>query len=728
MGELCGNCFYEKPTAGVCPACGYDPAKDEGKYPLALRPGSILNGRYIVGRVLGQGGFGITYIAQNYQTKNRVAIKEYLPTDFAGRTQGTYIVQVYSGDRQENFIYGKEQFLDEAKTLAEFIGNDHIVRIYSYFEEYGTAYLTMEYIDGVNLSKKMHEHGGRLTVEQADELLIPVMEALEWVHSRGIVHRDIAPDNIMITSDGKAKLIDFGAARYSTGEKSKSLDVILKHGFAPKEQYIRRGRQGPFTDVYAMAATYYYAITGKIPQDAIERMDEDELIPPSTLGVKIDGKSEDALLKALEVSATDRFQSMGEFVNALNASKPQKEKGPTKQSELYEQKEIFFEQPQPEGKEPLKKAQTEPEEIGCPGKKSLNFHNLIKKYAVWAIAGIATTLLIAAVCIFTGPRNKPLKPETILTEQESAQTEQMAEKEEILTERMELEDGGYKIIEYSSDRKPVLAQAYFSGGTLKEKIQYDSAGNELGGTEYNANGTINNSYEIEYNSSGKEIKFTEFNSDGEIKYRIETQYDDNGDRSRLTRYFSNGDIYYIFEYNGELHTRKTEYYPGGIVEHIYEYDSRGNCVKKTYYMPDGTVDYWIESEFDSGCKEEKRTRYHSYGSVKYWLEFENDSSGNIVKATCFNPNGMVSYIEEYELDSQGRTIRETRYDAGGILKYWVEKEYNEKGYVSLWTRFNPNGTVDYRNEYIYDRKNTAVKTVKYDSSGNIIEIKQNQDA
>ena len=319
MGEICYSCFTEKSTSGACPRCGYDPASDEGKYPIALRAGSILNGRYIVGRVLGQGGFGITYLAQDYQTKGLVAIKEYLPTEFAGRTTGTYAVQVYSGDRRENFEYGKEQFLAEAKTLAEFIGNDHIVRIYSYFEEYGTAYLAMEYIDGESLDKYMRRFGGRLSVERANELLIPVMEALDWVHSKGIVHRDIAPDNIIVTKDGRAKLIDFGAARYSTGEKSKSLDVILKHGFAPKEQYIRRGRQGPFTDVYAMAATYYYAITGKIPPDAIERMDEDELIPPTTLGVKMSKTAEDALLKGLEVSASERYQRMGELAEGLGA-------------------------------------------------------------------------------------------------------------------------------------------------------------------------------------------------------------------------------------------------------------------------------------------------------------------------------------------------------------------------------------------------------------------------
>ena len=320
MKGLCYNCFLEKAEEGPCPHCGYDDSGQADKYPLALKQGAILNGRYTVGRVLGQGGFGITYLAQDFHTKERIAIKEYLPTEFVGRTQGTYAVQVYSGARQENFEYGKTQFLNEAKTLAQVQGNEHIVRVFRYFEENNTAYFVMEYVDGPSLAQYMKERGGRLSPEDACSLLLPVMEALDWVHQKGIVHRDIAPDNILIARSGCAKILDFGAARYSTGEKSKSLDVILKHGFAPKEQYQRHGRQGPFTDVYAMAATYYYAITGKTPPDAIDRMEDDTLIPPSTLGVRISDEAEEVLYKALEVTASNRYQSMGQFAAALKAA------------------------------------------------------------------------------------------------------------------------------------------------------------------------------------------------------------------------------------------------------------------------------------------------------------------------------------------------------------------------------------------------------------------------
>ncbi len=320
MPYTCYHCFQEKPNNGACPSCGYDPTVSEGKYPDALRSGSVLNGQYIVGRVLGQGGFGITYIAKDFRTGERVAIKEYLPSEFARRNGSS--VQAFSGDQQTNFAYGKEQFLAEAKTLAAFNGDEHIVRIFCFFEENNTAYFAMEYIDGYALDKVMAQQGGRLSVAETNRYLLPLMESLNKLHAKGIVHRDIAPDNSIITKDGTAKLIDFGAARFSTGEKSKSLDVILKHGFAPMEQYMRRGRQGPYTDVYALAVTYYYAISGKIPPDAVERVEQDTLTLPSALSVQIRKSTEKVLQKALAVSSADRFQSMAHFHAAMLETMP----------------------------------------------------------------------------------------------------------------------------------------------------------------------------------------------------------------------------------------------------------------------------------------------------------------------------------------------------------------------------------------------------------------------
>ena len=288
------------------------------KFPLALTQGTVLAGQYIIERVLGQGGFGITYVAKDHKSDTLVAIKEFFPDTMATRN-GTTVIS-FTGERAEAFEYGKNCFLQEAKTLAEFNDNDSIVGIKTYFEENSTAYFVMEYVEGESFDEYIKQKGGKISFEEACELLIPVMEALASVHDKGIVHRDVTPDNIFICNDGKVKLLDFGAARYSIGDKSKSLDVVLKHGFAPKEQYTRRGRQGAFTDVYSLGATFYYAITGKKLPDSIDRLEEDDMIPPSNLGVRIPEDKEEVLFKAISVQPQDRYQSMREFAAALKGA------------------------------------------------------------------------------------------------------------------------------------------------------------------------------------------------------------------------------------------------------------------------------------------------------------------------------------------------------------------------------------------------------------------------
>lgn len=323
--HFCYNCFTElKEDCEVCPFCGYDARKDEGKFPLALSHNTILGGRYITGRVLGQGGFGITYLALDWKTRERVAVKEYLPDSMATRT-GRTTVSVFSGDRGDSFHYGKDCFLQEAQTLAAFNGNKNIVRVHTYFEENETAYFVMDYVEGTSFQSYIKEHGGKVSWQEAEKIILPVMDALAAVHSKGIIHRDVTPDNIFITADGTVKLLDFGAARYSLGDRSRSLDVVLKHGFAPKEQYTRHGRQGAYTDVYTLAASFYFAITGRKPPDSIDRMEEDNLIPPSSLGIDVPYELEDAILKGLAVSAGDRFPDMIQFKAAVlgNRSTPQ---------------------------------------------------------------------------------------------------------------------------------------------------------------------------------------------------------------------------------------------------------------------------------------------------------------------------------------------------------------------------------------------------------------------
>ena len=309
---------------------GTTPMDTNDKYPFALPAGTVLSGQYVIESVLGQGGFGITYQATDHRTGERVAIKEYFPDSLAGRTDKVRVT-AFSDERGDSFNYGKDCFLQEAETLAEFIGNENIVRVYTYFEENGTAYFVMDFVEGMSLDRYMRTRGGKISYEEAENILLPIMDALAAVNSKGIVHRDVTPDNIYLTVDGNVKLLDFGAARYSLGDRSKSLDVVLKHGFAPKEQYTRRGRQGAFTDVYSLGATFYYAITGRRPPDSIDRIDEDIMVPPSYLGVSIPPQKEYAIMVAMSVNAQDRYQSMPEFKQALFASEgqiPQREPQP----------------------------------------------------------------------------------------------------------------------------------------------------------------------------------------------------------------------------------------------------------------------------------------------------------------------------------------------------------------------------------------------------------------
>lgn len=316
------------------------------KYPLALPQGTILAGQYIIEEVLGQGGFGITYRALDHKSGEKVALKEFFPDTLAARTSPT-TVSAFSGPKGEDFEYGKSCFLQEAETLARFIGNDNIVRVHSYFEENGTAYFVMDFIDGISFADYIRHYGGKISYEKSLNALIPVMDALGAVHNQGIIHRDVTPDNIFITKDGIIKLIDFGAARYSLGDKSQSLDIVLKHGYAPKEQYMRHGKQGPFTDVYSLGACFYFAVTGKLPPDSIDRMDEDKIVPVRSLGIDIPEAADKAIMKALSVRAEERFQSMDDFKMALFGRQPAAAKpSPVKQR--------FFTPPDADPKDDLK--------------------------------------------------------------------------------------------------------------------------------------------------------------------------------------------------------------------------------------------------------------------------------------------------------------------------------------------------------------------------------------
>ena len=316
--NLCFGCFREHNNVGPCPHCGFD--LSAAKHPFVALPiGTILNGRYLTGRVLGVGGFGVTYLAFDMTLEINVAIKEFLPSGIALRDSDRYTMTVSSPEEQPKFDTGATKFLDEARLLAKLRDVPNIVTVQDYFRENNTAYFVMEYIEGVDLMKYTQNKGGKLSFNEALYLILPVIDSLAHVHAHNLLHRDISPDNIVVMKNGSTRLLDFGAARLAIDtEKSKS--IILKHGFAPEEQYRKHGNQGPWSDEYALAATMYLIITGVMPPDAIERVHEDTLVSPIQLGVEMPQYACDALMKALSVHASGRFPDMASFSMALTGN------------------------------------------------------------------------------------------------------------------------------------------------------------------------------------------------------------------------------------------------------------------------------------------------------------------------------------------------------------------------------------------------------------------------
>ena len=295
----------------VCPHCGADP-KETFNAPNQLECGSILAGTYLVGCVLGQGGFGITYIGLDLNLNLKVAIKEYYPEGYVtreGQTRATVIP--LPGERKALFEHGKERFVSEAKTLAIFGDDPAIVGVRAFFFENGTAYIVMNFVEGETLKEYVKLRGGKLPAREVFAMMEPLFASLSKVHEAGLLHRDISPDNIMRRKNGSLILLDFGAARQMSIDGEHSNTINVKHGFAPEEQYRTHGEQGPWTDVYALCATIYRLTTGVTPQQALDRaMSDAPLLPPSQLGAALSAKQEQALLHGLAIRADQRTRSI----------------------------------------------------------------------------------------------------------------------------------------------------------------------------------------------------------------------------------------------------------------------------------------------------------------------------------------------------------------------------------------------------------------------------------
>jgi serine/threonine protein kinase len=314
--HLCMGCMGDKGDAQVCGVCGWAEGTPPD-VPVQLSPRSVLAEKYLLGKVLGQGGFGITYLAWDLLLNRKLAIKEYFPREICGRGRDDLSVQPLSQRSQHDYQYGLAKFVEEGRNLAKFRDYPGIVSLLDFFEANGTAYIVMAYMEGMTFKQYLEQQGGKITFEQTLGVLNPVMDALREVHRTGMLHRDISPDNIYLNRDRQVKILDFGATRYAMREQSQNLTVLIKPGYAPLEQYSSGGKQGPWTDVYAVGATFYRALSGRAPSEAPDRLAQDDLVPPSKLNISIPPESESALLKSLTVQWQSRFQSIDDFQRSV---------------------------------------------------------------------------------------------------------------------------------------------------------------------------------------------------------------------------------------------------------------------------------------------------------------------------------------------------------------------------------------------------------------------------
>ena len=292
--------------------------KKENSYCLPLE--SRLNQRYIIKKVLGEGGFGITYLGWDEVLEMPVAIKEYYPEGMVGRRpQGKeeHTLYIYEDGKRIVYEKGKEAFLKEARMLSQFFGLEGIVLVRDYFQENETAYIVMEYIEGTSVKEQVREKGA-YSVEETLELMKPVLQALHTVHEKGLIHRDLSPDNIIVNSQGKLKLIDFGAARYASAQEQKTITLMYKRGFAAFEQYRVKGEQGAWTDVYGIAATMYFMMTGRIPEESADRVIRDELVLLSEMPeIRATSQISSAIEKAMAILPENRYSNVEKFYQEL---------------------------------------------------------------------------------------------------------------------------------------------------------------------------------------------------------------------------------------------------------------------------------------------------------------------------------------------------------------------------------------------------------------------------
>ena len=624
-----------------CPGCGYDP-KTTKNAEYALTPGTILAGKYLVGKVLGQGGFGITYIGWDIPLERKVAVKEYYPSGQVSRSPGTRNLTWYTTEAAEQARRdGMQMFLKEARKMSRADGIPGVVRVLDLFQENGTAYIVMEFIEGVTLKAKLQQTGP-LPWEQVRELFLSVIQTMAQVHKAGLVHRDLSPDNIMLLPNGGVKILDLGAAKDLSINSGASSMQVAKSGFSPLEQYTQRGGSGPWTDVYSMAATIYYTLTGKLPPNAIDRMDKDTLSWENAALLALPPQALKALQKAMAVQAQNRTQSMDVLGQGLMGKKQSS-------------------QPQtvPGGQNSGKKPDNSAAEVNRTGEKAKKKRKwIVPVAAACIVACLAVTPLLlrkgtsapnqsgTAQTSRNAPAQSGVSPTPAQSGISSARsnfntdcadfarrsgwTEHVSKLQDKGTQRTYRdEQGRERCCIYEFDRTSRIV-TYDGEGDITEERSYDEDGiiSSLRVYSYdeggNQTGSVSTCYyedyysTIEYDADSNPVSWYTYNNDGSVRNRAE------------------------YEYDKMRHTRTVSRYSGdGKLEGREEYDDQGNELWSKGYDEDGKLRYEYTYTYDSmgvltGIT---ITNYYSWNNTKTVTEY--DGNCNQISKKEYDANGNL---------------------------------------------------------------------------------------
>lgn len=763
MEKRCCGCMQIKTQSPLCEHCGYNENIDNLPHQLPI--GTRLQDRYEVGKALGQGGFGITYIGWDHEREVPVAIKEFYPNGIVNRDAGnTRSVFLSAMEGNEIFERNKARFLKEAHTLARLNYVEEIVHVHSLFEENNTAYIVMEYLKGVDLRQYIRMVGGRLSPELTFAILQPIMVALQKLHDEEMVHRDISPDNIMIMNDGTAKLLDFGSAREvldADPEKfqNRSTEAVLKHGFAPMEQYQRNGNMGPWTDVYSLSATIYYCLTGRIPADAPNRIMDGETIPWD----KIPGLTPEqiqALTKAMEVLPKDRTRSIRELARGLFGEEKKPEPKP---------------EPKPE-KKAKKKKKAKPRKKGRLGK-------ILIGLAAAAVVAVGAFLVMQNVEFGSGDRlDKTVfegGPDGEISYEDGSRMEIYRDGAGRENGRILRDSQGTILFQITAD--------YTSGGDILYQYTYDGNDSLLRKDIFTYNvrgdlsscqlilgdGTVYRSTVHEYDGNGDIQRSVTCNSQDQIME--ETVYTHHGDRtlaSSVTTYEDGTVVETVYDAYGDPVTETKRDSEGKLVETLQYTQYRQILVDIQMFTPDSRENDLLSSErggwsgsdaadgrpapYGSGSKPSGALGSAAGGSGIRPAMWQIDNGGGggggggskkkkpstvyiaitepveeeTVPPTTepeettepFVPEETVVVVEGTQ--RKRMNTRREQFGPNGELLYSYIMEYDSEGRILLEICRTPNGEEQQRTEYAYPTGNEEACTVTTSNRDGSADVRQ----